>query len=111
MRCHPEEGAKLIDFLPLIDDGRFNKIAEEMEDEINKAFAYIKDEEGNVVSEVDVIDEDPDITEMKEDEELVTGSKKIASLVENKINDYITNNLDKLFENKTIKNYLDKKVA
>ena len=30
MRCHPEEGAKLIDFLPLIDDGRFNKIAEEM---------------------------------------------------------------------------------
>ena len=51
------------------------------------------------------------ITEMKEDEELVTGSKKIASLVENKINDYITNNLDKLFENKTIKNYLDKKVA
>lgn len=30
MRCHPEEGAKLIDFLPLIDEGRFNKIAEEM---------------------------------------------------------------------------------
>lgn len=30
MRCHPEEGAKLIDFLPLVDDGEFNKIAEEM---------------------------------------------------------------------------------
>lgn len=30
MRCHPEEGAKLIDFLPLVDKGNFNKIAEEM---------------------------------------------------------------------------------
>ena len=30
MRCHPEEGAKLIDFLPLVDNGNFNKIAEEM---------------------------------------------------------------------------------
>lgn len=30
MRCHPEEGAKLIDFLPLIDEGEFNRIAEEM---------------------------------------------------------------------------------
>jgi len=30
MRCHPEEGAKLIDFLPLIDEGNFNRIAEEM---------------------------------------------------------------------------------
>lgn len=30
MRCHPEEGAKLLDFLPLLDEGRFNKIAEEM---------------------------------------------------------------------------------
>ena len=106
-----EEVNKQLNAKQIVVSSLNDKIAEEMEDEINKAFAYIKDEEGNVVSEVDVIDEDPDITEMKEDEELVTGSKKIASLVENKINDYITNNLDKLFENKTIKNYLDKKVA
>ena len=30
MRCHPEEGAKLVDLLPIIDEGEFNRIAEEM---------------------------------------------------------------------------------
>ena len=30
MKCHPEEGKKLLDFLPKIDDGKFNEIAKEM---------------------------------------------------------------------------------
>ncbi len=30
MKCHPEEGKKLLDYLPKIDDGKFNEIAKEM---------------------------------------------------------------------------------
>ena len=30
MKCHPEEGKKLLEFLPQIEDGRFNEIAKEM---------------------------------------------------------------------------------
>lgn len=30
MKCHPEEGKKLLEYLPKIDDGRFNEIALEM---------------------------------------------------------------------------------
>ncbi|MCQ2589204.1 MAG: HD domain-containing protein [Treponema sp.] len=30
MKCHPEEGKKLLEFLPKIDDGKFNEIAQQM---------------------------------------------------------------------------------
>lgn len=30
MKCHPEEGKKLLQFLPKIDDGNFNEIAQQM---------------------------------------------------------------------------------
>lgn len=30
MKCHPEEGKKLLEFLPPIEDGRFNEIAQKM---------------------------------------------------------------------------------
>lgn len=30
MKCHPEEGKKLLDYLPKIDDGSFNEIANQM---------------------------------------------------------------------------------
>lgn len=30
IKCHPEEGKKLLEYLPKIDDGRFNEIAKDM---------------------------------------------------------------------------------
>ena len=102
-----EEVNKQLNAKQIVVSSLNNKIAEEMEDEINKAFAYIKDEDGNVVSEVDIIDEEPDIKEMNEDESNSTG-ETIASF---DIEKYIENNLNKILENETIKNYLNNKIA
>ena len=89
-----------------------NKQAEEMQDEISKAFAYIEDEDGNTVSTVEMTDDKPDIDEMKEDDtDMIVGSKKMASLVEAKVKEYINNNIDEILLNSKIQQYINDKVS
>ncbi len=89
-----------------------NKQAEDMQDEISKAFAHIEDEDGNTVSTVEVTDDKPDIDEMKEDDtDMIVSSKKIASLVETKVQEYINDNIDKILLNSKVQQYINDKVS
>lgn len=89
-----------------------NKQAEEMQDEISKAFAHIEDEDGNTVSTVEITYDEPDIDEMEEDNtDKVVSSEKIASLVETKVQEYINNNIDEILLNSKIQQYINDKVS
>lgn len=89
-----------------------NKQAEEMQDEISKAFAHIEDEDGNTVSTVEITYDEPDIDEMEEDDtDKVVSSEKIASLVETKVQEYINNNIDEILLNSKIQQYINDKVS
>lgn len=89
-----------------------NKQAEEMQDEISKAFAHIEDEDGNTVSTVEITYDEPDIDEMEEDDtDKVVNSEKIASLVETKVQEYINNNIDEILLNSKIQQYINDKVS
>lgn len=89
-----------------------NKQAEEMQDEISKAFAYIEDEDGNTVSTVEITYDEPDIDEMKEDDtDKVVSSEKIASLVETKVQEYINDNIDEILLNSKIQQYINDRVS
>lgn len=89
-----------------------NKQAEEMQDEISKAFAHIEDEDGNTVSTVEITYDEPDIDEMEEDDtDKVVNSEKIASLVETKVQEYINDNIDEILLNSKIQQYINDKVS
>lgn len=89
-----------------------NKQAEEMQDEISKAFAHIEDEDGNTVSTVEITYDEPDIDEMEEDDtDKVVSSEKIASLVETKVQEYINDNIDEILLNSKIQQYINDKVS
>lgn len=89
-----------------------NKQAEEMQDEISKAFAHIEDEDGNTVSTVEITYDEPDIDEMEEDDtDKTVTSEKIASLVETKVQEYINDNIDEILLNSKIQQYINDKVS
>lgn len=89
-----------------------NKQAEEMQDEISKAFAHIEDEDGNTVSTVEITYDEPDIDEMEEDDtDKVVSSEKIASLVETKVQEYINDNIDEILLNSKIQQYINDRVS
>lgn len=89
-----------------------NKQAEEMQDEISKAFAHIEDEDGNTVSTVEITYDEPDIDEMEEDDtDKVVNSEKIASLVETKVQEYINDNIDEILLNSKIQQYINDRVS
>lgn len=89
-----------------------NKQAEEMQDEISKAFAHIEDEDGNTVSTVEITYDEPDIDEMEEDDtDKVANSEKIASLVETKVQEYINDNIDEILLNSKIQQYINDRVS
>lgn len=89
-----------------------NKQAEEMQDEISKAFAHIEDEDGNTVSTVEITYDEPDIDEMEEDDtDKVINSEKIASLVETKVQEYINDNIDEILLNSKIQQYINDRVS
>ena len=89
-----------------------NKQAEEMQDEISKAFAHIEDEDGNTVSTVEITYDEPDIDEMEEDDtDKIVSSEKIASLVETKVQEYINDNIDEILSNSKIQQYINDKVS
>lgn len=89
-----------------------NKQAEEMQDEISKAFAHIEDEDGNTVSTVEITYDEPDIDEMEEDDtDKIVNSEKIASLVETKVQEYINDNIDEILLNSKIQQYINDKVS
>ena len=89
-----------------------NKQAEEMQDEISKAFAHIEDEDGNTVSTVEITYDEPDIDEMEEDDtDKIVNSEKIASLVETKVQEYINDNIDEILLNSKIQQYINDRVS